>query len=75
MINNEITTIKGMQRAQKALEQAKNRAALEKKKANEERKKFENHHKFMMGGAVHKYFKDCFSFEEFEIKVIFEGAP
>ena len=50
MINTEITTTKGM-------EQAKNRMALERKKANEERRKFENHNKYMMGGAVHKYFK------------------
>lgn len=32
MINNEITTTKGMESAQKALEQAKNRVAMEKKK-------------------------------------------
>ncbi|WP_022758756.1 hypothetical protein [Butyrivibrio fibrisolvens] len=31
MINNEITTTKGMESAQKALEQAKNRVAVEKK--------------------------------------------
>ena len=74
MINNEISTTKGMESAQKALEQAKNRVALEKKKANEERRKFENHHKYMMGGAVHKYFKDCFSFEESEINEILEVA-
>ena len=74
MINNEITTTKGMESSQKALEQAKNRVAMEKKKANEERRKFENHHKYMMGGAVHKYFKDCFSFEESEINEILEVA-
>jgi len=68
MINvAEITSTKGV-------EQAKNRMALEKKKANEERRKFENHHKYMMGGAVHKYFKECFSFEESEINEILEVA-
>ena len=75
MINvAEITSTKGMEQAQKQMEQAKNRVALEKKKANEERRKFENHHKFMMGGAVHKYFKECFSFEESEINEILEVA-
>lgn len=75
MINvAEITSTKGMEQAQKQMEQAKNRVALEKKKANDERRKFENHHKFMMGGAVHKYFKDCFSFEESEINEILEVA-
>jgi len=67
MINTEITTTKGM-------EQAKNRMAMEKKKANEERRKFENHHNYMMGGAVHKYFKECFSFGESEINEILEVA-
>ncbi|MCI5723175.1 MAG: hypothetical protein MR283_04120 [Erysipelotrichaceae bacterium] len=75
MINvAEITSTKGVEQAQKQMEQAKNRMALEKKKANEERRKFENHHKYMMGGAVHKYFKDCFSFEESEINEILEVA-
>ncbi|WP_051555006.1 hypothetical protein [Lachnospira multipara] len=48
--------------------------ALEKKKANEERRKLENHQKYMMGGDVHKYFKECFSFEESEINEILEAA-
>jgi len=75
MINvAEITSTKGVEQAQKQMEQAKNRMALEKKKANEERRKFENHHKYMMGGAVHKYFKECFSFEESEINEILEVA-
>ena len=74
MINTEITTTKGMKQAQRQMEQAKNRMALEKKKANEERRKFENHHKYMMGGAVHKYFKECLSFEESEINEILEVA-
>ena len=56
MINNEITTTKGMEQAQKQMEQAKNRMVLEKKKANAQRRKFEDHHKYMMGGTVHKYF-------------------
>ena len=34
MINNELTVNKGMECAQKALEQAKNRVAVEKRKAN-----------------------------------------
>ncbi|SHN65758.1 hypothetical protein SAMN02745247_03003 [Butyrivibrio hungatei DSM 14810] len=38
MINNEITTIKGKESAQKALEQAKNRVAVERKKANAEKR-------------------------------------
>ena len=48
MIKAEITSTKGVEQAQKQMEQAKNRMALEKKKANEERRKFENHHKYMI---------------------------
>ncbi len=74
MINFEITTSKGMENAQKALEQAKNRVANEKKKANEARRKFENRHKYMMGGVVHKYFPECYSFEENEMNEILKVA-
>ena len=74
MIDTKVTTSKGVEAAEKNLQQAKNRLAMEKKKANEERRKFENHHKYMMGGAVHKYFKECFSFEESEINEILEVA-
>ena len=74
MINNEITTTKGMESAQKALEQAKNRVAVERRKANAERRKFEDHHKYMMGGVVHKYFPECYSFEESEINEILKVA-
>ena len=38
--------------AQKAYDQAKARLEAEKKKQSEKRRHFENHHKFMMGGAV-----------------------
>lgn len=74
MINNEITTTKGMESAQKALEQAKNRVAMEKKKANEERRKAENRHKYMMGGVVHKYFPECYCFEEDEMNEIIRAT-
>lgn len=73
MINNEITT-KGMESAQKALEQAKNRVAVERRKVNAERRKFEDHYKYMMDGAVHKYFPECYSFEESEINEILKAA-
>ena len=74
MINTEITTTKGMEQAQKQMEQAKNRMALEKKKANAQRRKFEDHHKYMMGGAVHKYFPECYCFEESEMNEILKVA-
>ena len=75
MINvAEITSTKGVEQAQKQMEQAKNRMAVAKKKANEERRKFENHHKYMMGGVVHKYFPECYCFEESEMNEILKVA-
>ena len=74
MINTEITTTKGMEQAQKQVEQAKNRLAMERKKANEERRKRENHHKYMMGGVIHKYFPECYCFEESKLDEIIRVA-
>ena len=75
MINvAEIISTKGVEQAQKQMEQAKNRMALERKKANEERRKFENHHKYMMGGIVHKYFPECYQFDELELNRIIASA-
>lgn len=70
MISNENTTNKGVEAAEKQLQQAKNRLTQEKKKANEVRRGIENRHKYMMGGVVHKYFPECYSFEEDEMNEI-----
>lgn len=74
MIDTKVTTSKGVEAAEKNLQQAKNRLATEKKKANEERRRIENRHKYMMGGVVHKYFPECFSFEEDEMNEILKAA-
>ena len=74
MINTEITTTKGMEQAQKKVEQAKRLYAQEKKKANEDKRKRENAHKYMMGGVVHKYFPECYCFEESEMNEILKVA-
>ena len=60
--------------AQKAYDQAKARLEAEKKKQSEKRRHFENHHKFMMGGAVVKYFPECYSFDEKEMNRIIAAA-
>ena len=74
MINNVVTVNKGIENAEKVLKQAKNRLAQEKRKANDTRRKIENRHKYMMGGVVHKYFPECFSFEEDEMNEILKAA-
>jgi len=63
-----------MEQAQKKVEQAKRLYAQEKKKANEDKRKRENAHKYMMGGVVHKYFPECYCFEESEMNEILKVA-
>ena len=74
MIENRNTLDKGLESAPKALEQAKQRVANEKKKQNEKKRKAENHHKYMMGGIVAKYFPKCYSFDEQELNRILSAA-
>ena len=74
MIENQNETSKGMESALRQLEQAKARVAEEKRKASAERRKFENKHKYMMGGVVHKYFPECYSFDEDEMNIILSAA-
>lgn len=64
----------GMDRAMKNLEQAKARYEEEKRKANAKRRKAENHHKYMMGGIIVKYFPDCYQYEEQELNEILSAA-
>lgn len=70
--NEEID--KGLEKALKALEQAKARVANEKKKQNEKKRKAENHHKYMIGGIVVKYFPECYQFDEQELNRILSAA-
>lgn len=64
----------GMDRAMKNLEQAKARYEEEKRKANAKRRKAENHHKYIMGGIIVKYFPDCYQYEEKELNEILSAA-
>ncbi len=52
----------------------KQRVANEKKKQNEKKRKAENYHKCIMGGIIVKYFPDCYSFGEDELKCILSVA-
>ena len=67
-------TSDSMSRALKNLEQAKARYDAEKRKANEKRRKEQNHHKYLMGGIVAKYFPECYQYEEKELNVILSAA-
>ena len=64
MIKNRNETSAAMDKALKNLEQAKARYEAERKKENEKRRKAQNHHKYLMGGIVAKYFPECYQYEE-----------
>ena len=66
--NNEKTAEVLM--AEKIVEQAKARLAEAKRKASQQKRKEENQHKYMMGGIVHKYFPECYQFDEQELNRI-----
>ena len=74
MIENKNEVSKDLEKALQALEQAKARVANEKKKQNEKKRKAENHHKYIMGGIIVKYFPDCYSFDEDELNRILSAA-
>lgn len=74
MIDNTNEIDKGLESALKALEQAKARVANERKKQNDKRRKAENHHKYIMGGIVAKYFPKCYHFDEQELNRILSAA-
>lgn len=74
MIENQNEVNKGLEKAMLAYEQAKQRLANEKKKQNEKRRKAENHHKYIMGGIIVKYFPECYSYDEEELNRILSAA-
>ncbi|MBD5531580.1 MAG: hypothetical protein HDQ98_05155 [Lachnospiraceae bacterium] len=74
MIESTERYSKDLEKALQALEQAKQRVANEKKKQNEKKRKAENHHKYIMGGIIVKYFPDCYSFDEDELNRILSVA-
>lgn len=68
MIKNQNEVSRNLEKALQALEQAKQRVANEKKKQNEKKRKAENHHKYIMGGIIVKYFPDCYQYDEDKLK-------
>ena len=74
MIENKNDASRNLEKALHALEQAKQRVANEKKKQNEKRRKAENHHKYIMGGIIVKYFSDCYRYDEEELNRILSVA-
>ena len=74
MIERKNDTSKNLEKALQALKQAQQRVANEKKKQNEKKRKAENHHKYIMGGIIVKYFPDCYRYDEDELNRILSVA-
>ena len=74
MIENKQEISKNLEKALQVLQQAKERVANEKKKQNEKKRKAENHHKYIMGGIIVKYFPDCYRYDEGELNHILSVA-
>ena len=74
MIENKNDASRNLEKALQALKQAQQRVANEKKKQNEKKRKAENHHKYIMGGIIVKYFPDCYRYDEGELNRILSVA-
>ncbi len=68
MIESKNDASRNLEKALQALEQAKQRVA------NEKKRKIENHHKYIMGGIIVKYFPDCYHYDEGELNRILSVA-
>ena len=71
MVESRNEASRNLEKALQALEQAKQRVANEKKKQSEKKRKAENHHKYIMGGIIVKYFPDCYRYDEGELNSIY----
>ena len=74
MIESKNDTSKNLEKALQALKQAQQRVDNEKKKQNEKKRKAKNHHKYIMGGIIVKYFPDCYRYDEGELNRILSVA-
>ncbi len=74
MIESKQEVSRDLKKALQALKQVQQRVANEKKKQNEKKRKAENHHKYIMGGIIVKYFPDCYHYDEDELNRILSVA-
>ena len=68
MIESKNDASRNLEKALQALDQAKQRVA------NEKKRKAENHHKYIMGGIIVKYFPNCYRYDEDELNRILSVA-
>ena len=65
---------KKMERAERKLKQAQAEYRKALREEKEKERKAQDHHKFMMGGCVVKYFPDAYDFSEQEMNRIIACA-
>lgn len=70
----EIEESKKLEQARIKADRAKAKYDDEIKKANAKKRTAENHHKYMMGGIIVKYFPECYLFEEEELNRIIKAG-
>ena len=61
-------------KAEQALAQAKARLEQAKRKESIKKRESENRHKYMMGGIIHRYFPECYDYNEQELNRILAAA-
>ncbi len=61
-------------KAEEQLKRAKANLAKVKREMKNELRKEQNHHKYVIGGIVKKYFPECFDFSEVELNRIIACA-
>ena len=61
-------------KAEQAVAQAKARLEQSKRKESVKKRESENRHKYMMGGIVHRYFPECYDYDEQELNRILAAA-
>ena len=61
-------------KAEEKAAKANNYLKVQKKKANEEKRKKDTHNKIVWGGMVQKFFPECIYFEKHELERIMKSA-
>lgn len=74
MSETQTENSKAMENALKKVEQAKANLARVKREEKQKLRKEQDHHKFIMGGLIVKYFPDCYNFTEQEMNRIIACA-
>lgn len=73
MIQNEEKS-KEVLKAEQAYAQAKARLEQARRKESVKKRESENRHKYMMGGIIHRYFPECYEYDEQELNRILAAA-